>query len=270
MSETFKAFLKELDLPEDLAEKPIDEVKTKFHEEFVARKIADSDPDIVNRITGSRLGKITNFMKQNFAFEEAEVKDKTLEDVIGMAAKKVKSEMDTLKAQLEGKNPDAKEWENKIKGIQDERDKFKKMAEDKEQEFEGFRTQALTEQKNLKLGYALNGLRSKIEWSEQATDISKKGFDAHIHENYKFDFNEAGDLEVFGKDGNKIQNGKKTGFLTAEEVFKTEAQKHNLLKLTNPSPKPTPAGGPPSPETKTLNGGVVRRIAPAAVTNAQK
>jgi hypothetical protein len=233
-----KELFRELDLPEELADKELDEIKTGVFDKFVARAVADSDPDIVKRITGGMLGKFTNLAKQNFGLEGKDVEGKKFEEVLELGATKTKSEIEALKKQLEGKNPDNKEWEEKIGAIAKERDQFKTMAETLGQEFEGFKTTALNNEKNLKIGFVLNSVRSGIEWSDAANDLAKKGFDAHISENYKFDFDEKGDLAVFGKDGNKIDNGKKTGFLTPAEVFKKEAAQHGLLKMAPTPPKP--------------------------------
>lgn len=266
MSDKLKELLKEFDLPEELAEKELDDIKTGFHDKFVARAIADSDPDIVNKITGKRLGTLTNLAKQEFGIQEAEVKDKTLEDVLKLGSAKLKGELKILKEQLEGKNPDGKEWEEKIGTISKERDQYKRMAEEKESEFETFKTTASANEKNLKINFALHGVRSGITWSEQATDVAKKGFDLIIAENYKFDFDENGELAVFGKDGNKIDNGKKTGFLTPADVFKAEAQKNGLLKLAD-----KPPGNPAKkeqPEPTSLNGGFARKLPPKALENA--
>lgn len=238
MSDKLKELFKEFDLPEELAEKELDEIKTGFFDKFVARAVADSDPDIVNRITGKRTGILTNLSKQEFGLQESEVTGKSIEDVLKMGSAKLKNELKTLKEQLEGKMPDSKEWEEKIGAIAKERDQFKTMAETLGQEFEGFKTTAMNNEKNLKIGFVLNSVRSGIEWSDAANDLAKKGFDAHINENYKFDFDEKGDLAVFGKDGNKIDNGKKTGFLTPAEVFKKEAAQHGLLKMAPTPPKP--------------------------------
>lgn len=267
MSDTFKAFLKELDLPEELADKPIDEVKGKFHEQFVARAIADSDEEIVNKITGKRMGVLTNLAKREFGLESSEIEGKKFEELITIVSKKTKAQIEELRTAAEGKNPDAKEWESKIAAAQKERDQFKQMAEDKEKEFGDFRQTAEQEKKGLKLGFALTGLKSTIEWSEGATEIAKKGFDAHMSENYKFDFDETGNLLAFDKAGNKIENGKKTGFLSPDEVYKAEAAKHNLLKMANPNPpKPKPNGE----TTVPLPGGYTRKLPKAALENASR
>lgn len=269
MSDTFKAFLKELDLPEDLADKPIDEVKGKFHEQFVARAIADSDEEIVNKITGKRMGVLTNLAKREFGLESSEIEGKKFEELITIASKKTKAQIEELKAAAEGKNPDAKEWETKIKAAQTERDQFKKMAEEKDREFGEFKQTAEQEKKGLKLGFALTGIKSKIEWSETANDLAKKGFDAHINENYKFDFDESGNLLAFDKSGNKVENSKKTGFLTPDEVYKAEAAKHGLLKLANPNPVKRPGERNNESSVKTPDG-YTRRLPKAAEENAAR
>lgn len=269
MSDTLKEFLAELDLPAELADKPIAEIKDKFNEQFVARKIADSDPDIVKNITGKTLGRLSRQLGTTFGLEKEEWEGQKFEDIIAKAEAKTKTQIEDLKKAAEGKNPDAKEWEEKISKATKERDQYKKMAEEKDREFGDFKQTAEQEKKGLKLGFALTGIKSKIEWSESANDLAKKGFDAHINENYKFDFDESGNLLAFDKSGNKVENTKKTGFLTPDEVYKAEAAKHGLLKLANPNPVKKPGDRSAETQVKTPDG-YTRRLPKAAEENASR
>lgn len=264
MSDTLKEFLKELDLPEELAEKPVAEIKDKFHEQFVSRKIADSDPDIVKNITGKTLGILSRKFGTAFDIPKTDYETMKFEDLIDGAAKKTKEQMEALKKAAEGKGPDNKELETLTK----ERDQYKSMVETKETEFTSFKQQAEQEKKGLMLGYHLTGLKSKIEWSDQATEIAKKGFDLHMAENFKFDFDESGNLLAFDKAGNKIENAKKTGFLGPDEIFKAEAAKHGLLKMSNPNPPKPPSPGGHDDTRVDMGNGQVRRLPKAAVENA--
>jgi hypothetical protein len=232
-----KTFLKDIDLSEELADKP-DELKEKFHELFVARSLADTDEEIASKVVGKRLGAITTLAKREFGLESSEIEGKKVEEILSIGASKFKTKVEELTKAAEGKNPEAAEWEKKLKAIETEREQFKRMAEEKQSEFEAFKNEATTKEKNLRLNYALTGIKSKIEWSDTANEIAKKGFDAHLKEVYSFDLNDKGELIATDANGQPVQNAKKTGFLTPEEVIKTEALKFNLLKLSNP-----PSGG---------------------------
>lgn len=264
MSDTLKEFLKELDLPEELAEKPVAEIKDKFHEQFVSRKIADSDPDIVKNITGKTFSILRRQFGNEFGIEKEEYESLKFEDLIKKGASKTKEQIEALKKAAEGKGPDNKELETLTK----ERDQYKSMVETKDNEFTSFKQQAEQEKKGLMLGYHLTGLKSKIEWSDQATEIAKKGFDLHMAENFKFDFDETGNLLAFDKTGNKIENAKKTGFLGPDEIFKAEAAKHGLLKMSNPNPPKPPSPGGHDDTRVDMGNGQVRRLPKAAVENA--
>lgn len=239
-----KDLFKELDLPDDIDS--IDKFKETFHTNFVSRKLADSDDEIVSRIVGKRMGSIETAIKRELGIEGEEAKGKKVEELITLGATKLKTQLEQAKAAAPA---DVKEWESKLNTIAQERDQFKQLVSAKEAEFEGFKNEALTKEKNLKLNFTLNNIKSKIKWSETASEIVKKGFDAHINENYVFDFEDGDKLVVKGKDGNPIPNEKKTGFLSPEELFTLEAAKHNLIQLGNPTP-PKPQGGgnpPPAP-----------------------
>lgn len=239
-----KDLFKELDLPEDIDS--IDKFKETFHSSFVSRKLADADDEIVNRIVGKRMGSIETAIKRELGVEGEEAKGKKVEELISIGASKLKAQLEEVK---KAAPTDAKEWEAKLNAAFQERDQFKQLVKAKEEEFEGFKNEALTKEKNLKLNFNLNAIKGKIKWSETASEIVKKGFDAHINENYVFDFEDGDKLVVKGKDGNPIPNEKKTGFLSPEELFTLEAAKHNLIQLGNPTP-PKPQGGgnpPPAP-----------------------
>lgn len=244
-----KDLLKELDLPEDID--TVEKFKDKFHTSFVSRKLADTDDEIVTKIVGKRMGSIETAVKRELGLEGEEAKGKKVEELITIGASKLKSQLEEAK---KAAPTDVKEWENKLNTIAQERDQFKQLVKAKEEEFEGFKNEALTKEKNLKLNFNLNAIKGKIKWSENVSDIVKKGFDAHINENYIFDFEDGDKLVVKGKDGNPVPNEKKTGFLTPEELFTLEAAKNNLIQLASPPvPKPIPGAGEPPKPTRSAS-----------------
>lgn len=234
-----KELLDVLDLPVELAEKEIGEAKTVLHEHWVNRKVAHTDEDITKAVIGKRMNVIEQTIGKEYGLTADEMKDKKVEDLIGIGAKKFKTEIQTLK---ESASPDTKEWDKKLSTLQKEKDTLQQMLKDneqiilqKDQEYTGII-------KTITLNTKMEKLKSGIEFSETATELSKKGFDAVLNEKYKWDLDESGEIVATDLNGEKIPNEKKTAFLSPLEVLKLEALNNNILKMP----------GAPSGQTKTI------------------
>lgn len=261
MSDTLKELLSVFDLPEEMAEKPIDDIKTAFHEKWVNRSLADSDPDIRSKITGKVLGSIQTLATREFGLEQSEVKDlKKVEDFITLGASKYKRQLEEANEQLKSGGGDAAKWQEKLDKLKGESKQYKEMADKLKQTLEEKETEWTVALKKTKLDYAIGALKDNLPYAEEFTKdaLRKKGFEAHINETYNFDFNEQEELIVTNKKGELVVNESKNGHFSPEDLLKTELKKHNGLKIpgtdttrrpvdnnnrrTEP-PKPIVAGG---------------------------
>lgn len=244
MSDTLKELLKALDVSEELADKPVTEIQEAIHGKWINKSMVENDPEIKAKITGKAIGTLQTFAARELGLESTEVKDKKLEDYITLGAAKYKARI----KELEEASPDGTEWQKKIEKAQKDAERFQKMAETLQKEKEDIETEWSGKLKKTSLDYALTGLKSKLQYADDfaADELKRKGFDSHINENYNFDFNEANELVVTTKKGEPIQNEKKTGFLSPEDLMKTELKKFNGLKIVA-APGPVKKVEPPAP-----------------------
>lgn len=247
MSDTLKELLKALDVSEELAEKPVNEIQEAIHSKWINRTMVETDPEIKTKFAGKLFGGIQTLALREFGLEAAEVKDKKAEDYITIGAGKLKAKIAELEEAVKG--GDGAEWQKKIEKIQKDADRYKGMAETLQQEKEKLDAEWSGKLKKTSLDYAITGLKSKIPFADDfaADELKKKGFDSHINESFVFDFNEANELIVTTKKGEPIQNEKKTGFLSPEDVLKTELKKFNGLKIVAAPGAPKPKPEPPAP-----------------------
>lgn len=247
MSDTLKELLKALDVSEELADKPVTEIQEAIHGKWINRTMVESDPEIKTKFAGKLFGGIQTLAAREFGLEAAELKDKKAEDYITLGAAKLKSKIAELEEAVKG--TDNGEWQKKIEKAQKDAERFQKMAETLQKEKEDIETEWSGKLKKTSLDYALTGLKSKLQYADDfaSDELKKKGFDSHINENYNFDFNEANELVVTTKKGEPIQNEKKTGFLSPEDLMKTELKKFNGLKIVAAPGAPKPKPEPPAP-----------------------
>lgn len=235
MSDTFKEFLKKLDLPEELAEKTVDEIHESFQSNFIHKTIAETDPDLTSKIVGKRMGGLQTLAVREFGLDSAEVKDKKIEEILSLAASKNKAALEEATRLAGGGDS---EWQTKYEALNNEYGQIKTMAEKLKEEKDLEIAKKEGEMKGLRLNYSLASVKSSLPYSEDFDDLKKKGLEAHMSEKYKFDFDDEGKVVVTDKAGAKIPNANKTGFLSVEEVFKTELKAFNGLKLAD-SKKPS-------------------------------
>lgn len=256
MSDTLKELLSVFDLPEEMAEKPIDDIKTAFHEKWVNRSLADSDPEIRTKITGKVLGSIQTLATREFGLEASEVKDlKKVEDFITLGASKYKKQLEEAQEAVKNGGGDTAKWQEKVDKLKGESKQYKDMADQLKTTLEEKETEWTGKLKSTKLDYAVGALKSKLPYSDEFDDLRKKGFEAHINENYKFDFNETDELIVTNKKGELVVNESKNGHFSPEDLLKTELKKHNGLKIPGTETRrTTPTGRTPAPETKPVAG----------------
>lgn len=232
MSDTLKELLTEFGFSEDMAEKPIDDIKTAFHEKWVNRSLADSDPDIRSKITGKVLGSIQTLATREFGLEASEVKDlKKVEDFITLGATKYKKQLEEAQEALKSGGGDTAKWQEKLDKLKGESKQYKDMADQLKQTLEEKETEWTGKLKSTKLDYAVGALKSKLPYSDEFDELRKKGFNADFDERFKFDFNEQEELIVTNKNGELVVNDSKNGHFTPEDLLKTELKKHNGLKI---------------------------------------
>ena len=210
----------------------LDTFKSELAKKYVSREIAADDEDIRNKVTGKTLGTLETKFKRQFGLTEEEVKGKKLSDLFELAEGKQKGLIEDLQAQIKepGQTPE------EIKALRAELEDARKRSKEQEQ---------LASELNVKLQESegefntrihkymaemeLNKIKTSIQWADSANSYARKGFEIDIAEKFNFALSE-GKLIVTDKEGNQIKNEKGTGYLSPDELMKTEAEKAGLLK----------------------------------------
>lgn len=229
--------------PENLTEEQFqEEIKKKV----VFREVAHLDADHVNKMTGRTLGAIETEFKQRakdlgIEFEDGELKDKKLTEVINItfdkANKKIASLTEATKADKGTKHKELEEELNKYKT---EIGTYKEVAQKANQTLAEKEQEWNSQLKRFKLDTHLKEIKSKIPFSSDASPYTIKGFEASINEEVEFDFDENESIIIKSKKtglplttetGNKIES--------VENFFTKKAKEAGILKVNN-----TPGGKP--------------------------
>ena len=255
--EILKDLLEIVDIPAEQKEKlnsglyELEEVKTSFHDTYIAKKMAGSDEGLRSRINGETFRIIKQEINKRFdlGISNDNLLEKKWEDVFeaGMAknVNAVKALEEQVKTPSEGADQiktleaSLKEANEKTVMAIEDTQKANQSLEDKTKEFDG-------QIKQSKIGMLVTNELGKLTFRDDLSDIEKKGFNLLITEGYKFDLDDNNNLKVSDKEGNGVQNEKKTEMLTPGEVLSREATSNKLLKVNN--------GSQPSTNGNSTNG----------------
>lgn len=229
--------------PEDGKEPTMDQINDHFQKNFIGLEVAHERGEVIGKVLGKKLGEISTTLKNQFedlgvSFEGKPIKEDgrvSYAKVLEFGTAEVKEQLKNLKEHA-GKTDD-----KKIKELQDmidktkadytivigERDNLKSLVEQKEQEFEGFK-------KNTVLSEKIKGAKSKIQFSDQANEFARKGFDVAFHEKYTIELSDTNDSEdglriISNATKQRVSKGNK--FVTYEDLYKTELAEAKLLKM---------------------------------------
>jgi len=244
--------LLQFNLPEGKELKDIDatEIKTHFDTNFIGMNVAAENDTIKNKILGKELGTLSTKFKNMFegagvSFEGKEIKEDgriILDKVAELGFSELTNEIKNLK-ESSGKTNDKqiKELTDKLEGLKSdyttvlgERDGLKTTVEQKESEFNSFKT-------NLALNTKLSEAKKGIQFSESVNEYTKKGFDIAFNEKYEValaDENDSEDgLRIVSKaTKQRVSEGNK--FVTYENLYKKEMKEASLLKVAEPKKEP--------------------------------
>jgi hypothetical protein len=234
-----KEILEALDLGEEVT--TLDQLKEKHSKKFITKATAHDDEEVRGKIIGKINGSLTTKIKILHDLSPEEIKDKKIEEVLELAATKLKTKIAELESSSKkGKDEAVTELEAKLEKLKKDLLDHKGLAEtaskallEKEGAWE-------KEKKGWKVNSLLDTVKKDFE-KELVSDIDplkRKGFDSEIAEKYVFELDEEGkDLAVYDKDGKRIQDPKKLGaFISPKDLLISEASKHKILKLNSGSP----------------------------------
>lgn len=185
------------------------------------KKIWENDPDLVSEISGREKGKLldiyTRKIKSTFGLESAQIKDKTIEEVIAIAkaesTKGLDKNLQTLQEELMQATAKVKDFED----VQIPKIKAEVEAEKK----------SFLIGKKLQAKLPVDKLRVPVETAELVLN-------GQLAAAYDLDMDEKGELLIFNK-GTRLQakSGDGTKLLTADDIISETLNKNKFIKESN-------------------------------------
>lgn len=241
-----------LELPDTI--ETIEQLGQELEKSWVHRKLATQDPEIKGKLVGEIFSKLNTKAVQNFkefGLTQAEIKDLKFEDVLDLAKSKAEAKVKELQAAAaQGGDDRVKTLSEQLEAMKKETAAERKLREEATAALEEERSKASEKERNWMLDNARKNALSKVPLVDDASPAAIKGFQVILQEKYKHDLDDQGNLVFKDLQGNPIQNEKKTGFATAEEILLREADEMKLLKKSNGAggyQPPKPPTDPPKP-----------------------
>lgn len=215
----------------------LDEFKEELAKKYVSREVAVDDEDIRNRVTGKTLGSLETKFKRAFNLTEDDVKGKKLSDLFEVAQQRINTQMEDLKEQAKNTGKDDEAYKTQLAELKRQKGEYETLAGELTQKLEQKEVESQKAIDNYIINQEVMKIKANLAWSDSVNQFAKKGFDLELNERYIFALSD-GKLVVTDKDGNQIKNEKGTGYLTPEELVRTEADKAQMLKKAGEAGKP--------------------------------
>lgn len=258
--------------------KDIDTFKGEFGKKYFTEKQIHSDKELLGRFTGKTMQKVTKAMLDHARELELDVEDlkadtpeDTIKAITGKLSAHYGKQIEDVKSQVGKSGEEAiKPWQEKVSKFEQALNDEKKAKKEIAEQFEGYKKTAADQIKATRIDYFKKDLMTSIGYDPTVMkdDLKRKGWESHVAENFRFDFDEHDQPIITDKTGAKIKNPKKADeWLAPKDVLAAEAEKLGLLPKNPQGGKPaawTPPATTPAPAT--VRGAFTPGTAPAAPT----
>lgn len=262
----------------------LDEFKTGFSQKYYTEKQIHDSKDLLGKFTGKTLKKIKQAIlnkarEKDIPFTQADFDSVDLiEDVVDQLVTKQAevfgSKITDLQGQVGKTGEEAiKPYLEKISAYERSLADEKKAKKDIADQFDSFRQESEGKIKSTRIDYFKKDLMTSIPYdaNQMKDPLKAKGWESHVAENFRFDFDEHDNPVILDKSGAKIKNPKKADeWLSPKDVLTAEADKLGLIPK-NPQggqpafrpPTPPPFNGaPPPPQQQGGNPPQRNKLAP--------
>lgn len=219
----------------------VEDFRAAVEQKFVARAEASKDKDVVGKVLGQFNHVLTRKFKQLSKEIGAELPEDAapldMLDALTPAIGGLKKEVTSWKEKAEkGVGDDVvKEWQNKLKTVEKERDTFRDQAKEFGEKYESLNTEIATGKKNAVIKGEWEKAVGGIKFASTVDELRKEGFMSKVRGKYRIDLDdELKPRLVDAEKGEPIKHPKKAGeLLTLAEALAFEAKE---LKLTSDNP----------------------------------
>jgi len=239
--------------------KSIDELNASFKNKYYTKKEFLDNKDLRDTVTGITFTKIKQNMvakarEAEIPFTKSELDDLTVEEIFDLFKDRQAEMWSTKLAEVQGQI--GKSGEEAIKPYQEKISKYEQSLADEKKakaeiagQFEQFKKESDGMIRSTRVQYFRKDLTSDIENNfdplTKKDELKMKGWNSHISENFKFDYDEQDNPIILDKTGSKIKNPKKADeWLSPKEVLLAEADKLGLIAKNQQAGKPAFTGQP--------------------------
>lgn len=247
----------------------LEEFKSQHSGRYYTEKQIHDDKQLLGKFTGKTLKKIKQSIlnsarEKEIPFTQSEFDEADLEQVYEtLDSRRLelfgKTEAE-LKAQIgKGGEEVIKPWQEKVSRYEQSLADEKKAKKEIADQFEGFKKEMEGKIKSTRIDYYKKDVVGDIEkgFDPMAVKdtLKMRGWQSHITENFRFDFDEQDNPIILDKSGSKIKNPKKADeWLSPKEVLSAEADKLGLIPKNPQAGRQVPQFGASSttaPVTQT-------------------
>lgn len=253
----------------------IEEFTAGFKQKYFTEKQIHDDKNLLSKFTGKTLTRIKqNILAEareaDIPFTQSEFDDAPIEEVYKTLRTRQSEQFTTKLTEVQGQV--GKSGEEAVKPYVEKISKYEQSLADEKKakqeiasQFDQFKKESEGALKATRVQYYRKDLTSDIENLfdpiAKKDELKMKGWNSHISENFKFDYDENDKPIITDKSGAKIKNPKKADeWLSPKEVLQAEADKLGLIPKNPQGGKPAfPGQQPPAtnqPVTQPKVGGV--------------
>lgn len=212
-----------------------------FASKFIAKDKAISDPEIISKMEGRRIGSINTAFNRLFGeklgISSDDLKQQKLEDVLSNLKDKYDDEInDIISKSKDGTDKRLSDMQKQLEDKDRSISSYKSTIEKLETDFNQFKDKSATEMNDYMVNHQLSEQMGKLNFKDGITEIEKAGFKTIIAGNLKFQLDQNKKLVVRDSNGNPIASKKSA----AEHANPLEALNHladqnSLLRKNNAS-----------------------------------
>lgn len=217
-----------------------EEFINSFNNKFVPAENHNKKIKEINARAAHAINK--SFRDAGFEVTKEEVEKVDLFELPSVYASKVTAKLTELESNKSATEEEiAKKYEKELTTYKTKAADLSGLLEETKTGFEQFKSEVQTKEKNFAINTYKSNAMSQLNWSDNANEFVKKGFEATINEKYRFELDDENKPIVRDKDGKVIASTVKAGDIaTYEEVIKSEfSALKDFQKVTDSKKVPT-------------------------------
>jgi hypothetical protein len=213
----------------------VEAFRTQVESEWIKRDVAPTDKEIHGKVLGKMNGAIQSQLKgisKEFGIDGIEFdKMRTEEAIQAVVTKMGKTISELREAKADGSTPkEIAELQKKVDDLTKAKADLEKLNGETAKKYTELETSVNNEKSAAKRQAVYDRAYGKVPFRKDMSTHERRGFDAHIRENYVVGFDDDGKEVLTDKDGHQIPGKKAGSFLTVDEAVLDAAETEKLTE----------------------------------------